>query len=243
MVFLYELYQYTNDKLKRSTLTAFLQIKRHDVISFAGAGGKTSTIFALAEEIKNNTDYRVLVTTTTKMFLEKEAITLTDENFIMTQLRKKQIVIAGTNLGKKMGCFNMDFLQKIISYSDITLIEADGAKRKPFKMPRVYEPVYLSRTTKIVYLVGMLAWGKKIRDLSRADILTEFLYKSLDERLTEEDMIKVLLSKLGAKKDVQDKLFCIILNQVDDENILKIAMKIAMVLNRWGIRTAISKHY
>ena len=240
---MYELYQYINDKLKRSRLTEFLQVKKHDVISFAGAGGKTTTIFALAQELKDIADYKILVTTTTKMMREKEAITVEDEAFIKEQLQTKRLVIAGTDLGRKMGCFAMDFLQRIILLSDITLIEADGAQRRLFKMPRSYEPVYLPCTTKIVYLAGMMALGQKIEDLSRSDIMADFLHKQPAEKLTAEDMVKILQSEQGAKKDVQHRDFYVILNQADDEKNLHSAVQIAAELDKSGIKTAVSRHY
>ena len=240
---MYELYQYINDKLKRSRLTEFLQVKKNDVISFAGAGGKTTTIFALAQELKDTADYKILVTTTTKMMREKEAITVEDEAFIKEQLQTKRLVIAGTDLGRKMGCFAMDFLQKIIPLSDITLIEADGAQCRPFKMPRSYEPVYLPCTTKIVYLAGMTALGQKIEDLSRSDIMADFLHKQPAEKLTAEDMVKILQSEQGAKKDVQHRDFYVILNQADDEKNLHSAVQIAAELDKSGIKTAVSRHY
>ena len=240
---MYELYQYINDKLKRSRLTEFLQVKKNDVISFAGAGGKTTTIFALAQELKDTADYKILVTTTTKMMREKEAITVEDEAFIKEQLQTKRLVIAGTDLGRKMGCFAMDFLQRIILLSDITLIEADGAQRRPFKMPRSYEPVYLPCTTKIVYLAGMMALGQKIEDLSRSDIMADFLNKQPAEKLTAEDMVKILQSEQGAKKDVQHRDFYVILNQADDEKNLRSAVQIAAELDKSGIKTAVSRHY
>lgn len=240
---MYELYQYINDKLKRSRLTEFLQVKKNDVISFAGAGGKTTTIFALAQELKDTADYKILVTTTTKMMREKEAITVEDEAFIKEQLQTKRLVIAGTDLGRKMGCFAMDFLQRIILLSDITLIEADGAQRRLFKMPRSYEPVYLPCTTKIVYLAGMMALGQKIEDLSRSDIMADFLHKQPAEKLTAEDMVKILQSEQGAKKDVQHRDFYVILNQADDEKNLHSAVQIAAELDKSSIKTAVSRHY
>ena len=240
---MYELYQYINDKLKRSRLTEFLQVKKNDVISFAGAGGKTTTIFALAQELKDTADYKILVTTTTKMMREKEAITVEDEAFIKEQLQTKRLVIAGTDLGRKMGCFAMDFLQRIILLSDITLIEADGAQRRLFKMPRSSEPVYLPCTTKIVYLAGMMALGQKIEDLSRSDIMADFLHKQPAEKLTAEDMVKILQSEQGAKKDVQHRDFYVILNQADDEKNLHSAVQIAAELDKSGIKTAVSRHY
>lgn len=238
---MYKLYQYIDGELKQNSLSDFLQVRKKDIISFAGAGGKTSTIFALANELKDM-NYRVLITTTTKMFLEKEAITVQDEKIIEKALQKNKSVIAGTDLGKKMGAFDEDFLKKIINYSDVTLIEADGAQRKPFKMPRDYEPVYIENTNKIVYVVGMTSLGQEIKNLSRADIIADFLVKSLDEKLSVKDMIKILLSEKGAKKDIGKRDFYIILNQVDNEVLLQYAMEISSVLNKYGIQIALTKY-
>ena len=49
-------------------------------------------------------------------------------------------------------------------------------------MPRDYEPVYIENTNKIVYVVGMTSLGQEIKNLSRADIIADFLVKSLDEK-------------------------------------------------------------
>lgn len=239
---MYKLYQYSEDKLRRTTLTDFLQVKIKDVISFAGAGGKTSTIFALAEELKRNTPHKILVTTTTKMFMEKTAVTVEDEKIIANELNNRKMVIAGTDLGAKMGSFSMDFLQKVIRLCDVVLIEADGAQRKPFKMPRSYEPVYSSETTKFVYVMGMSSLGRKLVDLARADILADFLHKQPEEKLTAEDMIKVALSRKGAQKNVRLEDFYLILNQADNEFYVQQAVKIAAVLDKYGIKTAVTCH-
>ena len=44
-------------------------IKKGDIITVTGGGGKTTLIFKLAEELKNSG--KVLITTTTKMFAPK----------------------------------------------------------------------------------------------------------------------------------------------------------------------------
>ena len=48
-------------------LTKVFDIKKGDIITITGAGGKTSLMFSLAREL--STLGRVLVTTTTKIFL------------------------------------------------------------------------------------------------------------------------------------------------------------------------------
>ena len=62
-------------------------------------------------------------------------------------------------------------------------------------------------------------------------------------KLTAEDMVKILQSEQGAKKDVQHRDFYVILNQADDDKILQSAEKIAAVLSRNGIKTAVNRYY
>ena len=65
---------------------------------------------------------------------------------------------------------------------------------------------------------------------------------SLDEKLSVKDMIKILLSEKGAKKDIGKRDFYIILNQVDNEVLLQYAMEISSVLNKYGIQIALTKY-
>ena len=47
-------------------LSDYIGLEEKDVISFVGAGGKTTMMFKLAEELGRNS--KVLVTTTTKIY-------------------------------------------------------------------------------------------------------------------------------------------------------------------------------
>lgn len=195
-------------------LRDFLQIKQGDKIAFSGAGGKTTSIITLAQQLS---EFKVLIATTTKMFWEQQAIELNNADELRTLFAKQNRVITGKKIANhKMGSYALNFLAKLANLSDITLIEADGAQRKPFKLPRDYEPVYPDFINKIVYVVGMSALGQMLKDLSRSDLLQDFLAKDLTDRLTINDIIKVLLSTYGAKKDVGDRDFYVILNQADN---------------------------
>ncbi len=240
---MYILTEFTNEGLKQKNIAEFLAVQQQDIISFAGAGGKTSAIFALADDLKNK--YKVLIATTTKMFREQNAL-LIEENdsmgikLLAEKFRIDNIVIAGTDLGDKMGSFSLDFLAKIISCSDVSLIEADGAKRLPFKFPRENEPVYLPITNKIIYVVGMKSLGKKLGELARTELLAQFLQKSSEDTLTADDIVKVLNSKMGAQKDIGSRKFFVILNQVDDETVKRQALAVANSFRKCNIAVSIA---
>ena len=242
---MYCLREYIDDELKTITLSDFLKVQKGDIISFGGAGGKTSTIMALSNEIKENTSYRILISTTTKMYLPKNAIVEKSIAIIAKELDKNQLVIAGEKIAKinKMGSFPLEFLENITKIGDITLLEADGSKRLPFKMPRQGEPVYLNKSNKIVYLIGMNCMDMKLQDLCRGELISQFLHKYPADKLSEEDIIKIILSEQGAKKAVEDRDFFVILNQVDDDNREIFAKKIVRVLTENNVKVALCKHY
>ena len=52
-------------------LKKLLEIKEKDIITVVGAGGKTSLITYLTKEFSS--DYKVLLTTTTKIYLPKKS--------------------------------------------------------------------------------------------------------------------------------------------------------------------------
>lgn len=219
-------------------LKNFLDVQPGDKIAFAGAGGKTTAIMKLAQELVN---FKVLIATTTKMYWEKEAVELTNSDELSDLFAKQSIVITGKKIAQqKMGSYDLNFLAKLTNFSDVTLIEADGAKRKPFKFPREYEPVYPDFVNKIVYVVGMNALNEPLMNLARGDLLQIFLAKKAEAKLTTDDIIKVLLSKQGAKKAVKDRDFYVILNQVDTDFLAEQANIIAKTLMQHKIKVLLS---
>lgn len=234
-------YEYVQNKLINKSITEYLNVQYGDIISLAGAGGKTTTIKILTKELVQN-KYRVLITTTTKMFKQDNTITIQDKNLIEKTIKNKYWVFTGKDWGDKIGSWNEFYLNEIIKLTDVTLIEADGAKCLPFKFPREKEPVYLNETNKIVYLIGMKALYQPLEYLCRTELLTKFLQKQRREKLTKDDIIKVILSEQGAKKYIGQRDLCIILNQVDNFNLLQEAINIAKAVTKAGLKVAISSY-
>ncbi|RDC48863.1 putative selenium-dependent hydroxylase accessory protein YqeC, partial [Acinetobacter sp. RIT592] len=76
-------------------LEQLLEIKENDVITVVGAGGKTSLITYLSKQLSS--EYRVLLTTTTKIYIPKSSdynnIILTDKS--NTFILDKGITLCG----------------------------------------------------------------------------------------------------------------------------------------------------
>lgn len=185
------------------------------VIAFCGAGGKTSGIHAIRDYClaKNMT---VLVTTTTHMFLEEGCVSNVKD--IIEKLDKDGYAFAGIPMSadragaeavsdgsacdqfikprrqEKISAISNDERHLAGMHADVTLIEADGARCLPFKVPKPWEPVIPEETTDIVLVMGMDAEGKRIRDICyNPDGVADALGVSTETCLTRELMIKAYM--------------------------------------------------
>ena len=120
-----------------------LGIRSGDVISLSGAGGKTTMLFRLAQELKERT---VLLTTTTKMLYpeEKEIDYLYSESELNRQTqgpKKGRTFIYGRidGSGKCTAISSETLLKQYRNYA-VTIIEGDGSRGLPVKGYRSYEP-------------------------------------------------------------------------------------------------------
>ncbi|AMQ42493.1 hypothetical protein AMS64_08975 [Aeromonas veronii] len=137
------------------------------LISLCGAGGKTSTLFWLAEYFYQQ-GKRVLITTTTRMFLPapshyRELIIETD---LVRQLTRCQALPDGpalvalfSHLDERTGKVAGPTPQQIDLIKgqrrfDLILVEADGAHHKLLKVPALHEPCIPHQSDWVIALLG-----------------------------------------------------------------------------------------
>lgn len=205
------------------------------VIAFCGAGGKTSGIHAVRDYYlaKNR---KVLVSTTTHMFLEEGCVS--NVNDIIEKLDKDGYAFAGIPMTvDKAGAQMTESrrLKKISAipesdrllaekYADVTLIEADGARCLPFKVPRPWEPVIPEETTDIVLVMGMDAEGKRISETCcNPEGVADVLGVSIDSRLTGEMMVRAYMDtyvRLIRQKFKSSRVFLYMNYKIPEKTIL-----------------------
>lgn len=150
------------------SLTEAFFIEKKSVVSIIGAGGKTSLIFALADELL--TLGSVFITTSTHMYAELGCIFTGNSKDIIQALKENGFALAGvldcnSDGREKIKCLDKSELDKCINYSDFTLIEADGARHMKIKFPRENEPVIVPQTNKIILVMNIGAVGERTKEV------------------------------------------------------------------------------
>ena len=171
------------------------------VIVVCGAGGKTSYIKRLSESYK---DKKVVITTTAKIFKpEKYTETIDSHSF-----DNDNIIILGKEYDdKKLMYAGDDELKKAIDFADIILIEADGAKYYPIKIPNNEEPVIpeflYGKIYKIVIVMGLHSLERKFKEVCfRYNLCSEIdIEKIVDLETIEYIEDKYYINKLKNKCD------------------------------------------
>jgi probable selenium-dependent hydroxylase accessory protein YqeC len=169
-----------------SSLSEALDLRRSEVISMVGGGGKTSLMYGLAREL-SLAGKKVISTTTTRI-LEPTAeespclIVEEDEERLFSRLKDElgrhgHVTAARlkSSDGKLKGLLP-ETVDRIacLKLADYIINEADGAARKPIKAPNATEPVIPASTTLVVAVVGMDALGQPLtQDIAfRLELIT-----------------------------------------------------------------------
>ncbi len=150
-------------------------IRRGDVVAFVGAGGKTTAMFRLADELAAQ-GLRVVTTTTTR--LAREEAERAPERLIVrledgppqslpALLEKHRHIFVYTRPAEldKVRGVSEAWLSESLKTSpgiDVVLVEADGSRRLPLKAPYPHEPALPSSATLVVPSVGLNVLGQPL---------------------------------------------------------------------------------
>lgn len=197
-------------------------------VSLVGAGGKTSTMYRLADELAGKRK-RVVVTTSTHIFHpeDRQVVVTGNAADVLPFIRPGKVVVAGQSLEKqgeiprKLSGLPPAELEKLAVEADVLLVEADGAKRLPLKVPGAGEPVIPAATDVVIACAGLDSIGESLEKAC-------FRFKTdgswvRDESpepaapIGPEDLARILTDERGARKGVEDREYRIVLNKADSE--------------------------
>ena len=212
-----------------------LNVKVNDVVSFVGAGGKTTAALRLMEELAG-IEQRVVFTTTTKILepipRENEHLLLANEKEALAQMpelltRYPKVFLANRRLGEvdptALGESNRDYpmrLNKLAGVSPslvdrlaqrlsevVILVEADGAGHRALKAPAAHEPVAPSSTTILVPLADLTVLGKPLAEehVHRPELVAGLTRAALGQPVTVEMVATVLSHPQGGLKGLPNQ--------------------------------------
>lgn len=184
------------------------KLKKGDIISIVGAGGKTTLLNYLCK--KYSQDSSVLMTTTTKIFIPLNYdylhYNLDFLNTISLPLKNNLYVVA-SKFKNKLSSLPLKDLKTLIKYFDYTFIEADGSNMKPLKGWNEDEPVICDDTTITIGVIDITHIGKLIDEkfIHRIELFCKLVDKKIGDIITIDDYIKIISKKNGIFKNSKGK--------------------------------------
>ncbi|HLN84863.1 MAG TPA: selenium cofactor biosynthesis protein YqeC [Candidatus Limnocylindrales bacterium] len=210
-------------------LSQALDFRRGDMAALIGAGGKTTTMFRLAKELRE-TGLKVLLTTTTKIYKPSkphvDRLFLVDDLGALVQtcsdIAAPVVIGAGAGVsedGKLVGlpAPRLDQLNDGNRF-DAILIEADGVASRLFEGPGDAEPVIPASCPLTLWLmsIGMLRKpvdGSWVHRAERALALPSF---GAGELVTENFVVQLVKHPSGCWKGIPPASRKVaVINQVD----------------------------
>lgn len=232
-----------------------LSEERHRMIALTGGGGKTSTMFRLADELADR-GKAVVVTTTTHIFRppDREVVETGSAGEVERRLEslrrlkgdgsafgypgrdggKGVVLVVGIPAENgKLKSMALKEAARLKDCADVVLIEADGAKCLPIKVPREGEPVIPSGTDVVIGCAGMDVLGGELEAVCfRTELAAALLgvkerpEGGFDHRMTAGDAAVILTSDRGTRKGVDGRDYRVLLNKADDEALTAKAVQV-----------------
>lgn len=209
-----------------------LELKKDDILSVVGSGGKTTTMFSIGKELSNS---KVLLTTSVKIFRDIGNFFTTIDDFkeLLSLNIENGIYLSGNTVenNKFTGISNKD-LDNVKGLFDYIVIESDGAKNMSLTGWRNHEPVILDNSNKTLGIIPIDIYNEKIEDI---DIFERELFLKVvgrdKYRFDLECIYNLIVSSDAIFKNSKYEKF-ILLNKCDDYNIMKLGSELLDVLRR-----------
>lgn len=209
-------------------------------ISFVGAGGKTTTMYQLADELAEH-GLNILVTTSTHIRCPDTGwVSCSTMEEAVREGFKERILTVGTlkpgsgKLSAPKDLMDAAVVKRVLLKADVILVEADGAKRYPLKVPAGHEPVLAESTDMVIACAGLTALDKTFlagcfRFLEHGD----WLHRHAEDQITAADAALILMDERGSKKGVSRLSRCgfrVVLNQADHDGLKRQAGELVRLL-------------
>jgi molybdenum cofactor cytidylyltransferase len=203
-----------------------LRVERGDVVSFVGAGGKTTAMFRLAGEL-SAAGMRVIATTTTHITkaqaqLAPASVGINELESLAAKLDQYGhcLVVGARAPEDRVFGASEKLIAELSARADVDaiLVEADGSRWFPFKAPAAHEPAVPAKTNILVPVAGIDAIGLPLdKDhVHRFEVAARIAQVPAGSAITAEVIARVLSHpEGGAKQRPPEARLVPLLNKAD----------------------------
>ncbi len=226
---------FVEKRKNKMQLASVLPLAKGMSLSFVGAGGKTSLIFALATELASQ-GHNILVTTTTAIFhpdrgnQPHDQLVIGDINALCHCLTKTgQIVVAAKShdpKSRKLAGYSPETLARVQQghWFDYILIEADGSKRLPVKAPAGHEPVIPAWTDMVIGCIGLDCLDRPMdyKTVHRPEIFSAITKQNFGDPIGPDHLVSLAGASQGLFKNTSNdmqKIVCF--NKADTKEMVE----------------------
>jgi probable selenium-dependent hydroxylase accessory protein YqeC len=172
--------------------------------------------------VLKNTDAQEKMPLSDKTAADREAV-LPEKPVILSQSNEEVSEVPV----RKLRALDDAQLRQYMKAADIVLVEADGAKCLPCKVPASHEPVLPDACDIVIGVAGLDSVGHPMQEVCfRPEQAETLLQKDRTQLLTAEDLAKILASEDGARKNVGSRDYYVVLNKCNDPARLAAAQRI-----------------
>lgn len=227
-----------------NSLHSLIDLKpgKKDMICIVGAGGKTSVLFQLAEELSAK-GCKVFVTTTTAIYHPEkgqydrilvgpeEAPSLFDDSAAYgITVYGRAVSAEGKLLGASPELLDAVYMKGNFDY---ILVEGDGSKGRPVKAPARHEPVIPSQTGKLLGVIGLDCIGREVSEeaVHRPELFGRVTGCREGALISTEALVRLVLHEEGLFKAAPESAErYLVLNKADGEKEKRYAAEVAKSL-------------
>ncbi|RDZ62706.1 putative selenium-dependent hydroxylase accessory protein YqeC [Haloferax sp. Atlit-12N] len=205
---------------------------RHGVVCVVGAGGKKSTLYALARRLD-----RAVVTATVRIpIFDQHVVDVVVTDTPVEALERATDwpvgVVPNRDGDDRYRGYDPDVVDAIgdSGAAGTVLVKADGARMREFKAPGDREPQLPATADTVLPIASVHAVGEPLSEacVHRPERVADLTDLELGDTIRPEDVATVLTSERGGRVDVPDGATVVpVLNKVDDAAHEAVAREIA----------------
>lgn len=175
-------------------IALLLNVER-GVTALIGGGGKTTLLYALAEELRSAGSV-ILCTSTHIRVPENYPVVTGGPAELCAALQENGVVCAGSPADDgKLTAPAVSF-EDLAVLADYVLVEADGSRGLPFKAHAPHEPVIPLNAGNVIYVAGVDGFGHPVSQVChRPDLWAKLAGIGVEDPVTPVAAARVILSE------------------------------------------------